>query len=472
VTSTRLEAKKKLREVCSNHGSFAQWYLRNSQLDIYNLIKRERNPFIEAARRFGKTTSILCFVLEELNQNPGWIARWCFPFKNQAHEVLIEEFAKVQSLCEPANKFHYKVQGSVFVHANGSKCYIRGVNEDRGESARGPASNIIIADEYGFWNEPKYIIQNVLLPQLEGQEGRWLIKASTPPEDLGHVYYEEKERAVRLGRFIQKTIYDKETLTQEELAEIIEESGGIDSPAFRRERLCHPVSDPTLLVIPEYVDTEEGNVVPDDYPRPEFYTPYVGGDSGADDLTGLLFGWYDFLKDEVVIEDEICVAGETTGMITTKAKAKEKELWDTKPPHKRVYDADKQLIFDLYGDYQYPMQMADKADKRAAIHDLRVRVGQRKFKVKAKCKNTRRQLLLGHWKDHKKQDFHRSDGLGHLDCVAAAIYFNRSIDTTLNPVPHNYGLSKFTHHLPPKPFSKATTEERLADLLGSRLRRR
>jgi len=431
------------RKDLSDTGWF-YWYLRPSQFDIYSLFVNEKNPFAECARRFGKTTAILIFIQEKLRQNPGWIARWCFPFKNQAREVLLEEFGKVQAWTNKQFQFKYQVTDSVFVHKNGSKIYARGVNEDRGESARGTAANIIICDEYGFWNEPEYVVKSVLLPQLEGQAGQWLIKTSTPPPDLGHPYYDERERAIRLNRYIKKTIYDKESLSEQELKEIIEESGGVDSPAFRRERLCEAVADEQLLVVPEFNDD---NIVPDDYPRPEFYTAYVGGDSGADDLTAILFGYYDFQKDEFVVEEEIAVSGVTTGQITSYAKEIESRLWD-KPPKKRVYDADKQLIFDLYGEYKYPMQMADKTDKRASIHSLRTEIQKKKFKIKEKCKNTIRQLRVGMWRDSKKLDFQRSQGLGHLDCIAAALYLNKSVDRNINPVPFGHGLRNETHYIP------------------------
>ena len=174
-------------------GLVSPWYLRDSQLDIYYLLSRERRPFIEAARRFGKTTSILAFVIEKLRQNPGWICRWCFPFKTQAREVLLAEMIKLQRDCPDEYRFNYHTVDSVFVGPGDSRIYIRGVNEDRGESARGAAANIIVADEFGFWVEPSYIIKEVLFPQLQNQEGQWLIKASTPPRDLGHLYYQERE---------------------------------------------------------------------------------------------------------------------------------------------------------------------------------------------------------------------------------------------------------------------------------------
>lgn len=426
-------------------GILAPWYLRKSQLDVYSLLLREKFPFVEAARRFGKTTCLLAFVLEKLRQNAGWICRWCFPNKNQAREVISAEIEKVQKHCPGFLKFKYQTTDSVYIGPGGSKLYIRGVNEDRGDSARGPASNIIVCDEYGFWNEPDYIVREALFPQLENQPGQWLIKASTPPRNLGHRYYIEREEAIRKNRFIQKIIYDNEALSKEELQIIIEESGGLESPGFRRERLCEPVSDPELLVIPEWSDD---NIAPDNYERPEFFTPYVGGDSGADDNTAVLLGYYDFKADETVIEEEYVTAGKTTSDIVASCKDIEKRIWGEIRPKKRVYDAAKQLIFDIYTDLKWPVQMPDKADKLAAIHDLRVEVGARRFKIKEKCKHTIRQMKVGMWKDERHLDFERTEGLGHLDAIAAAIYFNRAIDRKLNPIPTLHGLSKFTHHIP------------------------
>lgn len=436
----------------------APWYLRESQIDLYRLLLTEKFPFLECARRFGKTTSVLIFVLEQLRANDNWICRWCFPFKSQAREVLGAEIVKVQADCPEHLRFKYQTTDSVYLGPNGSKLYIRGVNEDRGESARGPAANIIVADEYGFWNEPKYTIREVLFPQLENQAGQWLIKASTPPRDLGHAYYQEREDAIRRGRFIQKTIYDNEALSDEEIQMIIEESGGIDSPAFRRERLCEPVSDPELLVVPEWRDE---NVVPDDYPRPEYFTPYVAGDSGFDDNTAILFGYYDFVKDETVIEYELVISGMTTKWLVRNAKRLERVLWRDTKVHRRVYDTSKQGIHDIFVDHKWPVQVPDKQAKAANIHSLRVEVGARRFKVKERCKHTIRQMKVGMWKDEKKLDFQRSEELKHLDAIAAAIYFNKCIDRKLNPVPPNHGLSRETHFITPAAIAGTNPDRNL-----------
>jgi len=431
----------------------SEYYLRTSQLDIYEKLLTDKRPFIEASRRFGKTTSILVFVFEKLIAHPGWVCRWCEPQKEQARKIVMPIINNLRRDAPEELYAKYSTTDSVYKFPNGSQLFLLGVNEDKGESARGPASNIIVLDEFGFWREAAHISKSILYPQLQSQEGQWFIKASTPPEDLGHVYYKEKETAIRKGRHILKVIYDNEALSKEELEEIIEEAGGVDSPTFRREYMCEEVGDPTLRVIPEW--TEE-NVVPNDYPRPDFFTPYVGGDSGADDNTAILFGYYDFLKNEVVIEYELVLSGHTTKNIVRLARRIEKVLWGRVEVRRRVYDAQKQTLFDIYADLKWPVSAPAKENKTAAVHVLRDEIGAGRFKVKERCRQTIRQMRVGQWRNEKKLDFERPDDetLGHLDAIAAAIYLNRAVDRKLNPIPPNLGLSKFTHHIPNLPGKK------------------
>lgn len=441
-------------------GVIAPWYLRESQLDVYDLLLRERRPFIEAARRFGKTTSTICFVFEKLIQNPGWICRWCEPQKDQARKIVMPIIDNLQSEVPIDLHATYLTTDSVYKFPNGSQLFLLGVNEDRGKSARGPAANIVVLDEYGFWVDAKYVSRSILFPQLQNQQGQWFIKASTPPPDLAHVYYDEREESIRKDRFIQKLITDNEALSEQDLSEIFEEAGGRDSSTARREYFCEAVADKETLIVPEWSDEE--NVLPDDHPRPQFLVPYVGGDSGADDNTAILFGYYDFKTDSTVIEHELVVNGRTTAEIVALAKGIETELWGELKPRKRVYDAPKQLIYDIFIDHKWPVQMPQKDDKIAAIHDLRVEVGLRKFKVKERCKHLRRQLKVGMWKDEKHTDFERTEGLGHLDAIAAAIYFNRCLDRKHNPIPENFGLSHYTHHI--NPTTRKTDDDSLKEL--------
>lgn len=428
-------------------GLIAPWYLKNYQFDIYELLLKERFPFIEKSRRIGGTTVCLVRVLEFLQKKELGVWRWMEPWKNQAREIVMPEIDRIQESCPESLKFRFYKTDSFYEHPkNGSRLYLRGVNDDRGESARGPFAHGLTADEYGSWKEADYILNEAMIPQLLSTNGP-LWRVSSPPKNLGHLFYDERELAARERRFISKTILDAvpELYTEEQIWEMCKAVGGKDSAAWRREFMCEPVSDPESLIIPEW---SEANIVDDDYPMPQFLDTYVAGDSGADDNTAMLFAYYNFAKNEIVVENEFVDNGRTTTYIIERAKEIERELWGEMKPYKRVYDADKQLLYDIIGDLKYAVMPPRKEDKIAAIHELRVEVQSLRFKVKRRCVNTIRQLKVGMWKDDKHTDFERTDGLGHLDAIAAAIYLNRAVDRTKNPTPRFHGFDPYTSHIP------------------------
>lgn len=465
------EARERLWEI----GIIAPWYLKQFQLDIYERLLVQRFPFVEKSRRIGGTTTCLVRVLEVLRRQQEGIWRWMEPWKYQAREIIMPEMDRIQETCPERFKFKfYKTDSFYECPSNGSRLYLRGVNEDRGESARGSYAHGETADEYGSWRDASYVLNEVMLPQLLSTNGP-LWRVSSPPRNLGHLYYTEREVAAREGRFIQKLIQDSvpELYTEEQVLQMCLAVGGPQSPAWLREFMCQPVSDPDMLIVPEWSDDE--NIVEDDYPRPAWPTFYMAGDSGLDDNTALLFGWYDFEKDEEVIEDDWIANGKTTQEIVDVAKAREHLLWGDQKPHRRAYDAAKQLIFDLFGTHDYPVTKAKNEDKHAAIHAFRVRVGQRKFKVKRRCAHTCRQLKIGMWKDEKHLDFDRPEDktLGHFDAIAAAIIFSRLIDRDLNPVPLNHGVSHYTHFINPHSHGpRDKNEEALSAIFGGQRGRR
>lgn len=463
-----IQNKEDARSALSTAGVFAPWYLRPSQLDIYELLTEHTDPFIEASRRFGKTTSIAIFVHELLIRNPGWICRWCAPDQKQARQIVKPIFNHIQNSTPAEHRAEWRTMDSHYVYPNGSMLYLVGVNQDKGESARGPAANIIVLDEYGFWVEAEYIAKSILYPQLQSQAGQWFIKASTPPPNLDHIYYVEKKIAMRKQRFVQKIIWDNEALSQGELDKIIEETGGQDTIAFRREYLCEEIADPKRVIIPEFTDL---NLVDDEYPRPEYFDGYVSIDSGADDNTACLFAWYDFKKNEIVVDQEYFNNGVTTRTIISECKRIEKELWEEKKAYKRVYDGDKQLVYDVIGDHAYEVQLPRKQDRIASIHELRTEIKDVRFKIKKRCVHLAYQLKVGMWKNEKHLDFERSKTIGHLDGIASAMYLQRSIERDRNPWPANHGLHRETHFITPTATQLGESAQAFQKVFGGKSRR-
>lgn len=439
------------RALLWQHGVVAAYYLRDDQLPIYELILRAKNPFIECARRYGKTTTILCYVIEQLIQHPGWVCTWCEPDKNQAREIVIPEIEKIFRSAPPGMRPVWSSTDSFYWFPStgdkntASRLKLRGVNHDRGDSARGAFSHIIVADEFGTWKDPDYIVQEALRPQLQTTNGPFIF-ASTPPEDLGHAYYTHKTWAITESRFIQRIIYDNESLTPERIQELIAECRGENTPAWRREYLCEPVSNPDRLVVPEFSD--EIHVVDDDYPRPPHFDSYVGMDLGLNDCTAGLFAYWDFRNRELVIEDEWVANGQNTKSIVEHCKAKEAELWGEKKIYMRWADNELQQLYDMQTEHGYLVNPTRKDDKLAAINALRLRFSSGKIKIKKRCESLRYQLKVGLWNE-RRTDFLRGEKTGHLDAIDALIYLSRNIDEHHNPYPQ-YGpdVTPFTHYVP------------------------
>lgn len=360
------------------------------------------------------------------------------------------EIEKIQSFARREDRFKFHKTDSYYEHRNGSRLYLRGINEDAGDSARGTFAQGVTADELGSWRDPEYTIKEVLMPQLLTTGGP-LHMLSTPPEDLGHPWYDYKAQAIAEGRFIQKTIYDNASLTQEQIDEMCQAVGGKDSPAWRREFLCEPVSDPERLVIPEFKDSHIG-----EYKLPLYFDRYVGADLGFHDNSALLFAAYDFQTQVLFIQDELVVAGKNSREIVESAKQKETAIWQANPPYLRVSDNELQQLHDMATLCNYQMVPTRKDDKLAAINALRLRFTQQKIKISPKCKSLIYQLKVGLW-NPQRSGFLRGENTGHLDAIDALIYLNRNINATHNPFPAA-NHPQATHFVNPH-FDKATNPD-------------
>ena len=424
-------------------GVLSSWYCRPSQLRATKLIYKERFPFLECSRRWGKTTTVLCSVMEYLLRNPGWVARWCEPWKNQAREIVMPEIEKIQGHIPKEYRFKWSTIDSVYTAPNGSKLFLRGVNEDKGESARGPFANIIVADEYGSWKRAEYIRKDILMPQLLTTRGKFVF-ASTPPSDLGHSYYQHKVDAQKLGRFFQATIYDNESLTHEDIDEAKREAGGEASSTWRREYLCEPVADEEALVVPEF--NQDTHVT--EFERPDFFDAYVSADFGFQDKTGVLFAHLDFANATIHIEDELLLQSVNSKTVRDRVVAKELSLWgEHVTPALRVADATDQQLYDLLSLHELSFLKPRKDDKYAAINAMRLLFQNNKIKIHPRCLGLIHQLKVGMWNE-RRTDFERGEKIGHLDLIMALVYLNRMMNWSKNPTPKiPPGVSWGTHHI-------------------------
>lgn len=443
-----------------NRADVGTWYLKPKQKTALEFLQATQDPFFEASRRYGKTTTILGYCIQEMKKNAGLIVRWCEPWKSQCREIVMTEVDKIQAQIPEDDRLKWHgVDSYYYLPSNNARLYLRGVNEDRGESARGTAANIIVADELGTWKEPTYILNEVLGPQLLTTNGK-LIYAGTPPRNFTHAYYDLKEQAQLDGRFIQRLIYDQEIASWEAVEKAVNRAGGWESPAVQREYLCKKAVDNKFSIIPEWDDKYIQEVPKDEYFT--FYLKYDGLDIGIRDLTVILLAYYDFKRAKLIVLDEIVMNGAamTTKILAQANRTKETEhfgvKWTELPdgtfemdrhPHRRlrrISDIDLLLINDLTRLHGLYYEATDKGELEEMVNEVRIWVGGGKVLVNPRCAILIDSLRYGLW-DEKRKEWERSDRLGHFDALAALMYLIRNVDTRTNPVPADYGKPEDEH---------------------------
>jgi hypothetical protein len=213
-------------------------------------------------------------------------------------------------------------------------------------------------------------------------------------------------------------------------------------------------------------------------------------DIGFKDLTVVLFGYYDFRENKIVIQDEIVKSGKDIHLpvFTRQLQDKEKELWNNPLTHElikpdvRASDINPFVIQEIniyskQNDPSHPIDfsIATKHDKLAHINKLRVMLANEKIIINPKCTTLARHLKHCRWKDKSnKEDFARSTGDdGHYDAVDALLYFTRAVNYNKNPYPSSYGYNLRDLHVQnPIGHEKLDAKQVYASIFGVKPKRR
>jgi len=464
---TKQEAKNQLwrRGILS-------WKLDKAQKELYKLFY-ESDHKVQTwllSRRNGKTYSLIILAAEICIKHKDSIIKFVAPTKLQINNILRPLFKQIFEDCPEDIKPEFRAKDYIYYFPNGSEIQLAGTDNQHAEKLRGGDSTIAIVDEAGSCSNLEYVVKSILLPTTLVTKGK-VILASTPPEEPEHDFIKFIEDAEMRGSLIKKTIEDNPRLTKVEVEQFIIELGGRNSAACRRELFCEIIKDSSLAVIPEFSPDLEKEIVRE-WPKPPFFDGYVSMDLGFKDLTAVLFGYYDFRTDKVILEDELVIdfsdSNNNLPNLIDKIKNKEKELWfniltnEVKKPYMRVSDINYIVTQEIARASQGEISFIPtrKDDKDAALNTFRMMIANKKVIINPKCKNTIRHLRNVRWAsklNHKT--FGRSPDNGHYDCVDAAIYFIRSIAYGKNPYPAHYNVNMkdlFIHN--PEKFNKANNQ--------------
>jgi hypothetical protein len=428
-----------------------------SQREVYQLLRAlprsKRLVVLEIARRWGKSFLGCLLALEDCLQNPGVNVFVLAPTLKHAANI-VAPLVRQLTLDAPEGLVRRTKSEYRWVFENGS-ALILGSLDTAVESVRGQAAFQIYCEETGFVesvDDYEYIFDSVLWPTLLHSGGR-ITHLTTPPKLPDHPFLTVTVPQAELaGTLYVRTIEDNPLLTPEQVAEAVAALGGPDSPAVQREFYCRVVRDESTVLVPEF--SEERHVKVSE--RPSHYFAWVGGDlGGTRDKTCVLFCAFDFERAKVLVLGEVAADNETpTSTIATELKALEAR--EPVKPQRRWLDGSGQTLTDLRVDHKIACSLPDKTDFDAGIHMLRYAFEHDLIEIDPSCKLLIATLRSGTYSKNR-DDYARTNALGHCDAVAALVYAYRMRNKS-NPYPAHLGKSRLTHHLaetPPQSNLKA-----------------
>lgn len=443
--------KRLLKEALWRKGALS-WLLDVNQKSLYDLFynTEHRVQTWLLARRSGKSYALCVLAIETCLRKPGSIVKFLAPTRVQVNLIIRPLMRKILESCPEDLKPEYKSKDNIFYFPNGSELQLSGTDGGSAERLRGGDSDLAIVDEAGSCTDLRYCVRDILLPTTLITKGKILL-ASTPPEDTEHDFNGFIEEAEARGSIIIRTIDDNPRIDKSEKEKLIQELGGVNSDSTQRELFCKQIKSKTNSVVPEFTDEKAQELIKE-MDNPPFYDSYVSMDLGYKDWTVVLFAYYDFKQDVVVIQDEIVTYGSEMYLdkLGQAILSKERQLWTNVmtnefiKPKKRVSDHNLIAINEIKKatNYQIHFELANKEGKHASINFLRMIINNNKIAINPRCKVLIRHLKNAKWASTSNKDtFARCPQGSHYDAVDACAYLLKAIDFKRNPYPKNYGLN-------------------------------
>jgi hypothetical protein len=401
------------------------------------------------SRRLGKSTTCVLYCVEQGIRRKQHI-RYATAFLTDLEQFIIPIFDWVFEDCPESMRPVWNTTKKTFTFPhNGSTIKLIGLDKNP-NGLRGNAIDIIVIDEAAFVANLEYLYKSIIVPATMKRKFK-LIFPSTPPESPEHYWASELINKAKIGgTYVEMTIDEISDLTPEERKRVLDEVGGEHSPTAQREFFCKIIVDVTRAVCPTFDEKQHVQSVE----RPNIHWGLFGDAGGVRDRTVFLEVGYDLATGLVLFRDELTFAPNTpTSDIVAAVRAK----W---PGHKTlVMDAPGQLLID-YSSLGLPACLPAKDDFAAGLLLLSNAFHQHQVLIDPACKLTIR-TLSGGLLTKNRQDYERTEALGHCDAAAAAIYALRGVDrvTDLRPrpkrenvfhipqdPPHIQQLKGLTHH--------------------------
>lgn len=424
------------------------WKLRPHQSSVihhYRAYKGDKFVWV-ASRQSGKTHGLCTLVIEEAMRGKR-VFYGAYSLK-AAKSIVRPTIAAILADAPKDLRPEFHAQDGEYHFPGGGSITLGGLDDERAEDWRGRTADLIVIDEAGFISDLAYKVKSILFPMTKTTGGKILI-ASTPPTTPGHDFVGLAREAEAEGGYVRKTIYDDTSVDERTIARLIKECGGVDTIHFRREHLCEFLVDEEWAVVPEFTE-QRAEALVKEFPLPQYFNPFVAMDVGFQDPSAVLFGFYDFRRAVLCVQDEFLIKRMTTDDLAAGIKLKETALWKDRPVFARFSDIDLIVIHDLSQLHGLHFVPTAKDNLEAQVNVLRMWVKDGRIEIHPRCVHLIRQLKTGVW-DRSRKSFERTASDGHFDALAAMIYMVRNTPVHSNPYPAlDPSLTAHTHWIPPQ----------------------
>jgi hypothetical protein len=432
------------------------------------------------SRQRGKSFAALFGCAEQYAQRtPGAIIRYLGQTGESAESILDPTFKQIFAACPDPSLLPepYRTTGKCgteMVWDNGATLVWSGTDNDTFRRQRGPRAHRLLFDESGFY--PKLPdVEQTLLPSLQTTGGKALYLCS-PPLSPGHEFEARYQAAFAEGLSEHDTIFGNPRMTPEDVQNLIKRESArlgmspeefVESTYWKREYLAQTVIEETRAALPSW-NEERAKVIIAETPRPKFFDAYEGGDWGFGDPHGWTFGFWDYERAMLVVEDEIWLRQGNTEQLAKAVKEKETALyglerWEgalyglqtvpellaslkstpflidaarreaPRQPFLRVGDDDLLVLADLHQLHGLAVLPTRKDDNALQVNELDILVRNLQIRIHPRCKRLIKECGTVLW-NKQRTDWERTSE-GHGDVLKSLVYMLRNVRRHRDPRP-------------------------------------
>lgn len=424
-------------------------------------------------RQRGKSFGALALVDAVLRQHAGARARYCALTLLSAKAILSNAEEDFYATCPEELRPHRDARSDDLLWPNGSRLVVLGTDAKSFRRGRGFSRIALqVLDECGFYQDLE-AVDRALGPSLQvpgptGRPGRTLY-CSTPSESPAHPWTRVKALHRARGRLLVETYRDnprvdsEKVIADEMAAKGLTREELLASTAFRREFGGEDVVESTRAAVPTWT-LERAERLTVAIPRPAHFDAYESLDLGfSPDPSFVLFGFFDFARNGLVIERELECRQKTVAQLAAEWKAAELEAWGVdrydgtmraledevatlpgwlqraahasapKQPFLRVGDDNALVLAELAGTHGIAVMPTRKDEKALAVDFLCQLVASERLFVNPACVKTLEQLASTIW-DPTRTEWERT-ATNHGEAIDCLVYMARNVRWHRDPRP-------------------------------------